>query len=52
MKMTLNHKYSNIYLRMKVYPLTRISSPVPENLPKYTPYGGCLLHRKSIPVPP
>ena len=35
---------------MKVCPLTRISSLDPEIL--CSPYRGCLLHGKSIPVPP
>ena len=33
---------------MKVCPLTRIS----RNLPQCSPYQGCLLHGKNIPVPP
>ena len=37
---------------MKVCPLTGISSPAPEVGPKCSPYWGCLLHGKSIPVPP
>ena len=38
---------------MKVCPLTRISSHSgSRNLPQCSPYWGCLLHGKSIPVPP
>ena len=33
---------------MKVCPLTRISSPAPENQIQCSPLWGCLLHGKSI----
>ena len=36
---------------MKFCPLTKISSLDPEICPNVL-YRGCLLHRKSIPVPP
>ena len=37
---------------MKVCPFTRISSLAPEICSIVSPYQGCLLHRKSISVPP
>ena len=38
-KMTLDHKNSNIYLQMKICPLTRISSLAQEICPNVTPTG-------------